>query len=89
MINSSMQLKAKVRNLSGGDNARSRVLIRNFFMERFLERMALSPYIILLSLFVPLRHYFAAFRHYFGLSVYSDSILKKSPSFICLTVLVE
>ena len=44
MINSSMQLKAKVRNLSGGDNARSRVLIRNFFMERFLERMALSPY---------------------------------------------
>ncbi len=44
MINSSMQLKAKVRNLSGGDKARSRVLIRNFFMERFLERMALSPY---------------------------------------------
>ena len=44
MIKTSMQLKAKVRNLSDGDDTRSKVLIRNFFMERFLERMSLSPY---------------------------------------------
>ena len=39
-----MQLKAKIRNLSGGDNDRARVLIRTFIMERFLERVAVSPY---------------------------------------------
>ena len=44
MITTSMQLKAKIRNLSGGDNDRARVLIRTFIMERFLERVALSPY---------------------------------------------
>ncbi len=44
MIRTATQLKAKIRNLSGGDNDRVRVLIRNFVMERFLERVALSPY---------------------------------------------
>lgn len=44
MIRTATQLKAKIRNLSGGDNDRARVLIRNFVMERFLERVALSPY---------------------------------------------
>ena len=44
MITTSMQLKAKIRNLSGGDNDRARVLIRTFIMERFLERVAGSPY---------------------------------------------
>ena len=44
MIATSMQLKAKIRNLSGGDNDRALVLIRTFIMERFLERVALSPY---------------------------------------------
>ena len=44
MITTSIQLKAKIRNLSGGDNDRARVLIRTFIMERFLERVALSPY---------------------------------------------
>ena len=44
MIKTATQLKAKIRNLSGGDNDRARVLIRNFVMERFLERVALSPY---------------------------------------------
>ena len=44
MITTSMQLKAKIRNLSGGDNDRARVLIRTFIMERFLERVAVSPY---------------------------------------------
>ncbi len=43
MIKTATQLKAKIRNLSGGDNNRARMLIRNFVMERFLERVALSP----------------------------------------------
>ena len=44
MIKTATQLKAKIRNLSGGDNDRARMIIRNFVMERFLERVALSPY---------------------------------------------
>lgn len=44
MIKTSMQLKAKVKNLSGGDNDRARILLRNYIMERFLERVSLSPY---------------------------------------------
>ena len=44
MIKTATQLKAKIRNLSGGDNDRARVLIRNYIMERFLERVALSQY---------------------------------------------
>ena len=44
MIRTSTQLKAKVKNLSGGDSRKSQTLIRNFVMERFLERIALSDY---------------------------------------------
>ena len=44
MIRTAIQLKAKVRNLSGGDNQKAQTLIRNFIMERFLERIAFSPY---------------------------------------------
>jgi len=44
MIKTATQLKAKVRNLSGGDSQKAQTLIRNFIMERFLERIALSPY---------------------------------------------
>ena len=44
MIKAATQLKAKVRNLSGGDSQKSQTLIRNFMMERFLERIALSQY---------------------------------------------
>lgn len=44
MIRTATQLKAKVRNLSGGDSTKAQTLIRNFIMERFLERIALSPY---------------------------------------------
>jgi hypothetical protein len=44
MIRTATQLKAKVRNLSGGDSTKAQTLIRNFIMERFLERMALSRY---------------------------------------------
>lgn len=44
MISSSTQLKAKVRNLSDGDNGRAQTLLRNFIMERFLERVSLSEH---------------------------------------------
>ena len=44
MIRTATQLKAKVRNLSGGDSTKSQTLIRNFIIERFLERIALSQY---------------------------------------------
>lgn len=42
MIRTATQLKAKVRNLSGEDSKKAQTLIRNFIMERFLERIALS-----------------------------------------------
>ena len=44
MIKTAAQLKAKVRNLSGGDSRKAQTLIRNYIMERFLERISLSPY---------------------------------------------
>ena len=44
MIKAATQLKAKVRNLSGGDSQKAQTLIRNFMMERFLERIVLSQY---------------------------------------------
>ena len=44
MIRTAIQLKAKVRNLSGSDSTKAQTLIRNFIMERFLERVALSQY---------------------------------------------
>lgn len=44
MIHTSRQLKALVRNKSGGDNAKAMALIRNYIMERFLERISLSQY---------------------------------------------
>lgn len=40
MIHTSMQVKAKIRNLAGGDSTRAAILLRNFAMERFLERMS-------------------------------------------------
>lgn len=44
MIKTAIQLKAKVRNLSGNDSQKAQTLIRNFIMERFLERIASSKY---------------------------------------------
>ncbi len=44
MIHTSRQLKALVRNKSHGDNAKATTLIRNFVMERFLERISFSKY---------------------------------------------
>ncbi|MCM1267669.1 MAG: nucleotidyl transferase AbiEii/AbiGii toxin family protein [Bacteroidales bacterium] len=44
MIHTSKQLKDKVRNISKGDNNIAKTLIRNFMMERFLERISVSDY---------------------------------------------
>lgn len=44
MIHTAKQLKDKVRTISGGDNNIAKTLIRNFMMERFLERVSLSQY---------------------------------------------
>ena len=44
MIHTSRQLKALIRNKSHGDNAKATTLIRNFVMERLLERISLSKY---------------------------------------------
>ena len=44
MIHTSKQLKDKVRNISHSDNQIAQMLIRNFIMERFLERVSVSRY---------------------------------------------
>lgn len=44
MIHTSRQLKALVRNRSRGDSTKVQLLIRSYIMERFLERISLSPY---------------------------------------------
>lgn len=44
MIRTSRQLKALIRNISKGDSAKAQIIIRNYVMERFLERLSLSPY---------------------------------------------
>lgn len=44
MIKTSRQLKDLIRNMAKGDSGKSQLLIRNYAMERFLERVALSKY---------------------------------------------
>jgi len=44
MIRTSRQLKALVRNLSKGDSTKAQLIIRNYVMERFLERLSVSKY---------------------------------------------
>lgn len=44
MIHTPRQLKALVRNISKGDSGKAQVIIRNYVMERFLERLSLSQY---------------------------------------------
>lgn len=44
MIHTAKQLKALVRNMSKGDSNKAQIIIRNYVMERFLERLSLSPY---------------------------------------------
>ena len=44
MIKTSRQLKDLVHNLSGGNSLKAQIIIRNYVMERFLERVSLSEY---------------------------------------------
>jgi predicted nucleotidyltransferase component of viral defense system len=44
MIRTSRQLKSLVRNLSKGDSTKALIIIRNYVMERFLERLSVSDY---------------------------------------------
>lgn len=44
MIKTSRQLKDKVRNMARRDSAKAQLLIRNYGMERFLERVSLSEH---------------------------------------------
>jgi ribonuclease D len=43
-MKTSTQLKALVRNLSEKSNVKAEILMRNFMLERFLERIAISEY---------------------------------------------
>ncbi len=43
-MKTSVQLKALVRNLSKKSNVEAEILLRNFMLERFLERIAVSKY---------------------------------------------
>lgn len=44
MIHTSTQLKALVRNMSKGNSTQAQIIIRNYMMERFLERLSQSKY---------------------------------------------
>ena len=44
MIKTTRQLKALVRNLTKGDSLQAQIIMRNYVMERFLERISLSKY---------------------------------------------
>ena len=44
MIRTATQLKDLIRNLSKKNAADAQILMRNYMMERFLERISLSPY---------------------------------------------
>jgi hypothetical protein len=43
-MKTSTQLKALVRNLSKKSHVEAEILLRNFMLERFLERIAVSVY---------------------------------------------
>lgn len=44
MIHTARQLKALIRNISKSDSTKAQILIRNYMMERFLERLSVSSY---------------------------------------------
>ena len=44
MIKTARQLKDLIRNLSKKNAADAQILMRNYMMERFLERISLSSY---------------------------------------------
>jgi hypothetical protein len=50
MIHTSRQLKALVSNMAKGYSAKSQTIIRNYVMERFLERLSLSHTVPVMSL---------------------------------------
>ena len=50
MIKTARQLKDLIRNLSKDKSADAQILMRNYMMERFLERISLSEYRTSLSL---------------------------------------
>ena len=43
-MRTSTQLKALVRNLSTAKNVETEIILRNFMLERFLERISVSKY---------------------------------------------
>ncbi len=43
-MNTSTQLKALIRNLSKEKSVQAEIILRNFMLERFLERISLSSY---------------------------------------------
>lgn len=43
-MKTSTQLKALVRNLSTAKNVEAEIILRNFMLERFLERISVSKY---------------------------------------------
>ena len=45
MIKTARQLKDLIRNLSREKSADAQILMRNYMMERFLERISLSEYV--------------------------------------------
>ena len=42
MIHTSRQLKDLIKNKAKGDSAKAQILLRNYMMERFLERLSVS-----------------------------------------------
>ena len=44
MIKTSKQLKDLIRNFSKNKSADAQILMRNYMMERFLERISVSKY---------------------------------------------
>ncbi len=44
MIHTSRQLKDLVRNMTKSDSAKSQIIIRDYVMKRFLERLFLPKY---------------------------------------------
>lgn len=43
-MNTSIQLKALIRNLSKEKNVQAEIILRNFMLERLLERIALFSF---------------------------------------------
>ncbi len=44
-MKSAMQLKALIRNLTKEKGLQSEIVLRNYMLERFLERVSLSEYL--------------------------------------------